>query len=76
MKVLRKSILPLAFLSFGLLTACGNNAPDDASDKAYTADYVCPMHCAGSGSDEMGDCPVCGMDYVARAEHESDGHSH
>ena len=42
----------------------------------YTSDYVCPMHCKGSGSDEPGKCPVCGMDYVARSDHEANGHSH
>lgn len=42
----------------------------------YTAAYVCPMHCEGSGSDEMGNCPVCGMDYVMNEEHEADGHHH
>ncbi len=30
----------------------------------YTSAYICPMHCEGSGSDEPGECPVCGMDYV------------
>ncbi|MEZ4896214.1 MAG: heavy metal-binding domain-containing protein [Saprospiraceae bacterium] len=44
--------------------------------KEYTSAYVCPMHCEGSGSDEPGKCPVCGMDYVAQAEHIKDGHSH
>lgn len=44
--------------------------------KAYTAAYVCPMHCEGSGSDSEGKCPVCNMDYVAQAEHTKDGHSH
>ncbi|MCB0586041.1 MAG: hypothetical protein KDD06_12035 [Phaeodactylibacter sp.] len=44
--------------------------------KEYTSAYVCPMHCEGSGSEEPGTCPVCGMDYVARAEHIKDGHSH
>jgi hypothetical protein len=34
------------------------------------------MHCEGSGSAEPGTCPVCGMDYVARADHETNGHSH
>ena len=42
----------------------------------YTSDYVCPMHCKGSGSDEPGKCPACGMDYVAKADHEENGHSH
>ncbi|MCB0561052.1 MAG: hypothetical protein H6573_11560 [Lewinellaceae bacterium] len=44
--------------------------------KEYTSAYVCPMHCEGSGSDQPGACPVCGMDYVARAEHIEDGHGH
>ncbi len=44
--------------------------------KEYTSAYVCPMHCEGSGSDQPGTCPVCGMDYVARAEHIQDGHGH
>ena len=44
--------------------------------KAYTSAYVCPMHCEGSGSEEPGTCPVCGMDYVAQAEHTKDGHNH
>ena len=44
--------------------------------KQYTSAYVCPMHCEGSGSEEAGTCPVCGMDYVAQAEHVEDGHSH
>ena len=43
---------------------------------AYTSAYVCPMHCEGSGSATAGTCPVCKMDYVARAEHEKDGHNH
>ena len=43
---------------------------------AYTAAYVCPMHCEGSGSEEPGKCPVCNMDYVAQAEHTKDGHNH
>ena len=43
---------------------------------AYTAAYVCPMHCEGSGSDTEGKCPVCNMDYVAQADHTKDGHTH
>lgn len=43
---------------------------------AYTAAYVCPMHCEGSGSETAGTCPVCKMDYVAQAEHAKDGHKH
>ncbi|MBT8178553.1 MAG: hypothetical protein HKP60_05465 [Eudoraea sp.] len=44
--------------------------------KEYTAAYVCPMHCEGSGSDEEGTCPKCGMAYVANEEHTKDGHKH
>lgn len=35
----------------------------DKSGPEYTSDYVCPMHCEGSGSDKPGKCPVCGMAY-------------
>ena len=35
----------------------------DKSGFEYTAAYICPMHCEGSGSDEAGQCNICGMDY-------------
>lgn len=35
----------------------------DHTGPEYTSKYICPMHCAGSGSDQMGICPVCQMDY-------------
>ncbi|MBO0330474.1 heavy metal-binding domain-containing protein [[Muricauda] lutisoli] len=44
--------------------------------KEYASKYVCPMHCEGSGSDEEGKCPVCGMTYVLNEEHMADGHTH
>ena len=44
--------------------------------KEYTSAYVCPMHCEGSGSEEPGQCPACGMDYIAQSEHTEDGHRH
>ena len=44
--------------------------------KEYTSAYVCPMHCEGSGSDEEGSCPQCGMTYVINTEHTADGHKH
>lgn len=43
---------------------------------AYISTYVCPMHCEGSGSAEPGECPVCGMKYVAQSDHVKDGHDH
>ena len=75
-----------------LFTACNGDAaatqeseqPEATTEAAaphgegpeYTSAYVCPMHCEGSGSDEPGACPVCGMEYVAQAEHTTDGHGH
>lgn len=43
---------------------------------AFTSAYVCPMHCTGSGSDQPGKCPVCGMDYIVNTDHAKDGHQH
>jgi len=36
----------------------------DTSGPEYTSKYICPMFCKGSGSDQPGVCPACGMDYV------------
>jgi hypothetical protein len=47
----------------------------DKSGPEYTSAYICPMHCPGSGSEQPGTCPVCGMDYVAKADEDHD-HSH
>lgn len=83
-------MLSVLFSLSVLVWACGGNATDQGNNgesttteaaahgegKEYTSAYVCPMHCEGSGSDEMGKCPVCGMDYVAQADHAGDGHSH
>lgn len=76
-------------LSFSFaFTACGDATPktDMATEtaaeaphgegKEFTAAYVCPMHCDGSGSDTAGECPVCGMDYVAQEKHTENGHQH
>ena len=35
----------------------------DNSGPEFTSRFFCPMNCKGSGSDTMGVCPVCGMDY-------------
>ncbi|HQU57582.1 MAG: hypothetical protein KDD02_18945 [Phaeodactylibacter sp.] len=53
-----------------------DSAKPHGEGKEYTSAYVCPMHCEGSGSDQPGNCPVCGMDYEAQAEHVTDGHNH
>jgi len=32
--------------------------------KEYTAKYICPDHCKGSGSDKPGTCAGCGMELI------------
>ena len=51
-------------------------ADADKQGPEYTSAYICPMHCDGSGSDEPGECPVCGMDYVKNEDMPADGHNH
>ena len=55
----------------------------DMTGPEYTSAYVCPMHCKGSGSAEPGNCPECGMAYVANedmnmeeGEHDHDHKDH
>jgi len=78
MKFIKIIIFFLAFAFTGLTTYSCNNSTEktEQKGKAYTSEYVCPMHCEGSGSDSPGECPVCGMDYVERESHMSDGHTH
>lgn len=58
--------LSMAFISCGNKS---NSAAASSKGNEYTAAYVCPMHCEGSGSNQMGKCPVCGMDYVMNNTH-------
>ena len=78
MKNLKTILLFASFLTLGLFfSSCSSNTDNsDKQGKEYTSAYVCPMHCEGSGSDEKGTCPVCGMDYVKNEDHKTDGHSH
>lgn len=89
MKMVHIMLLPVLLLLAGLsFTACGGDSAEQrhqheaSSDHAhgegaaFTSAYVCPMHCEGSGSDQPGTCPVCGMDYQPQSEHMADGHSH
>ena len=84
-----KTIAGIAVISLMLLSvSCKGKTESDKEAKTeqseetaelgkeYTAAYVCPMHCEGSGSDEEGTCPKCGMAYVANEEHTKDGHKH
>lgn len=78
-------VLCLMTLSLGTWS-CGNaseaaegeatTAIQHGEGKEYNSAYVCPMHCEGSGSDAAGECPVCGMDYVALEGHVKNDHSH
>lgn len=72
-----------------VLASCGGNETAATQDevkakvaaphgegKEFTSAYVCPMHCADSGSDAEGTCPACGMAYVASETHTANGHTH
>lgn len=78
MKTLRSSILVSIFALAISITGCDTgtaSSADPASAQTsggntmtklgpeFTAAYICPMHCEGSGSDKPGKCPVCEMDY-------------
>ena len=67
MKYFKFLIFFAALFSTSLvISSCGDNSKKiEQKGKEYTLEYVCPMHCEGSGSDQAGTCPVCGMDYVA-----------
>ena len=83
MKRLSLVLLMLAFIGTAYVTSsCAHkghkhSATEEAKQgKEYTSAYVCPMHCEGSGSEEPGKCPACGMDYVKNEEHQSEEHQH
>ena len=63
--------LLIALFAIGFtLNSCGNKSNSAAEQgKEYTSAYICPMHCEGSGSEQAGKCPVCGMDYVKNEAH-------
>ncbi len=48
----------------------------DKSGPEYTSEFICPMHCKGSGSEEAGKCTVCGMKYVLNEDKDHSGHDH
>jgi hypothetical protein len=48
-----------------IATSCSNKTSENEHNtKEYTSEYVCPMHCEGSGDSKPGVCPTCGMNYV------------
>ena len=80
-----KYLLLLSIFFIGMtISSCKNKAAEDKTGPEYTSQYVCPMHCEGSGSDQAGTCPVCKMNYVLNEEFEAqykaedahDGHNH
>ena len=88
---LKFGFLAIIFSMTLFATSCGGHDHDgegheqheghdaDATDKTgkeYTSAYICPMNCEGSGSDELGECPVCGMKYEANENHIKDGNDH
>lgn len=49
-----------------------DNGEEDADAEHASATYNCPMKCEGETTyDKMGSCPVCGMDFTAKAEEEA-----
>ena len=77
MKIFKSLIISCLLITTALtISSCGGNKASDTAGKEYTSAYLCPMHCTGSGSEAEGTCPVCGMDYVAKTEHEKNGHKH
>jgi len=77
MKKITLILISAAFLATGTITSCSsNNSETEKQGKEYTAAYICPMHCEGSGSDQAGTCPVCKMNYVKNEDHKADGHTH
>lgn len=72
-------VMTLGVMSLALTNCSSKSKTGESVDKSgpeYTSAYVCPMHCKGSGSDEMGNCPVCGMEYVKNKNHEMHEGSH
>lgn len=69
----------LIILLFTFAASCTINAggsDKNKNSKEYSSEYICPMHCEGSGSDSAGICPVCGMDYVQKDSLNHENHDH
>ncbi|MFT4665015.1 MAG: hypothetical protein ACI8YQ_003284 [Polaribacter sp.] len=79
MKYIKIIFLFVALSAAGLAISSCNGSSSSSTEKQgkeYTAAYICPMHCEGSGSEEVGTCPVCKMDYVKNEDHKGDGHNY
>lgn len=89
---MKQIIIILALAAFCIsFSACNGGKKADSAKKEmksevkgpeYTSKYICPMYCKGSGSHEMGTCPVCKMDLELNEEYKGDdadsheGHDH
>lgn len=83
--ILNTAILICSMVLIGSITSCkhehGPNThthnPDGSIDKSgpeWTSDFVCPMHCKGSGDSKEGTCPVCKMKLVKNKDKKASGH--
>ncbi|MEE9373175.1 MAG: heavy metal-binding domain-containing protein [Saprospiraceae bacterium] len=70
------TILAVGFTYSSCDSKAKNKDTIEKQGKEYTSAYVCPMHCTGSGSDKVGTCPVCSMDYEKNENYEPHGHKH
>jgi hypothetical protein len=81
-KLMNFSLSLLCVCALFLVSCSGNATQGALAGPEYTSAYICPMHCEGSGSTEMGTCPVCKMDYVVNedkavpAKDPYEGHDH
>jgi len=76
MKYFKFFLSLITFTTLFVLASCNSKPKLVETGLEYTGAFVCPMHCTGSGSEAMGKCPACKMDYEPLASHKSDGHKH
>ena len=67
-------LLLLSVVAFFIACGQGGNKAQAEDSYAYTAAYICPMSCEGSGAEAPGNCPSCKMDYVQNEKKASEGH--
>ncbi|MBS1681479.1 MAG: efflux RND transporter periplasmic adaptor subunit [Bacteroidetes bacterium] len=65
-----KASVILIFTTAIFFTACKKNSGNQTSRENTTAKYTCPMH-PNVVEDAPGKCPVCGMNLVRIAKHET-----
>jgi len=82
MNNLKSILVAMVVLATVTMVSCKDNKAETTTEstekqgKEYTAAYVCPMHCDGSGSDTEGTCDTCGMTLVENEDHKANGHKH